>query len=256
MTESPLAGVGVLVTRPKHQAEELASAIEQMGGTAIRFPTLQVTGRDPAVVNTEAARLARPDIVIFVSSNAARFGVHLAGAARIAAIGAATAAALEAEGRSVDIIARDGFDSEHLLATAELADVAGKTITIVHGQNGRELLADTLRERGASVSYLGVYERRLATHTDAETAALIRKWQAGQIDVVTAMSVASFFNLLALLPESALHLLARTRLVTPAARVLKEVLNQFPDQPTFLSDGPDAAAMVRAIIQIAPGKPE
>lgn len=254
MTDLPLAGVGVLVTRPKHQAGELASAIERAGGTPIRFPTLQITERDAAVVAAEAGRLARPDIVIFVSSNAARLGARFSGDARVAAIGEATRAAVAASGRHVDIISADGFDSEHLLATAELLDVAGKIITIVRGQSGRELLADTLRDRGASVSYLGVYERQLATPPDNETAALAHKWQAGEINVVTAMSVASFRNLTVLLPESALHLLARTRLVTPAARVLKEVLNQFPDHPTFLSDGPDAAAMVRAIIQIAPGK--
>jgi uroporphyrinogen-III synthase len=256
MTELRLAGVGVLVTRPEHQAEELANAIEQKGGTAIRFPTQQIKRRDATTVQAEVARQVTPDIVIFVSSNAVRHGLHFFSNARIAAIGEATAAAVVAAGRTVDIMASDGFDSEHLLATAELRNVTGKRITIVRGQYGRELLADTLRERGADVSYLCVYERNLATHTADEIAALVRKWQAGEVNIVTVMSVASFHNLLALLPESALHLLARTRLVTPAARVLKEVLNQFPDQPTFLSDGPDAAAMVRAIIQIAPGIPE
>ena len=255
MTELPLTGVGVLVTRPAHQAAGLASAIEEVGGTAIRFPTLQIVGHDAAIVRAAAQLLPRPDIVIFVSSNAVRFGVHVAGTARIAAIGDATAAAVRAAGRSVDIMASDGFDSEHLLATTELANVSGKNITIIRGQGGRELLADTLRERDAQISCLSVYERGMAAHTEHEIATLVRQWQAGEIDVVTAMSVASFLNLVALLPESALYLLARTRLVTPAARVLKEVLTHFPNQPTFLSDGPDAAAMVEAIIRIAPGKP-
>lgn len=255
MTDLPLAGVGVLVTRPEHQADELANAIEQMGGTAIRFPTLRIEGLDAVTVSTAAEHLPEPDIVIFVSSNAVRFGLHVAGQARIAVIGEATAAAVSAAGRSVDIMASNGFDSEHLLAAAGFAKVSGKNITIIRGQEGRELLAETLRERGAHVSYLGVYQRSMATHSADETAALVRTWQAGDIDVVTAMSVASFHNLVALLPQSALCLLARTRLVTPAARVLKEVLTHFPDQPAFLSDGPGAAAMVQAIIQIAPGKP-
>jgi uroporphyrinogen-III synthase len=254
MTELPLAGVGVLVTRPEHQAGELVSAIEHAGGTAIRFPTLQITKRDEAAVAAEAEHIAEPDIVVFISSNAVRFGARFAGNARVAAIGTATAAAIAAAGLSVDIVSADGFDSEHLLATPGLQNVAGKAVTIVRGQSGRELLADTLRERGASVSYLGVYERKQATPSADEITALVHKWQAGDVNVVTAMSVASFLNLAALLPESALHLLARTRLVTPAARVLKEVLNQFPDHPTLLSDGPDAAAVVQAIIQIAPGK--
>lgn len=254
MTELPLAGVGVLITRPEHQAGELANAIEEMGGTAILFPTLRIDGHDAVTVRAAAKRLPQPDIVIFVSSNAVHFGIHVAGNARIAVIGEATAVAVRAARRSVDIMPRDGCDSEHLLATADLTNVSGRNITIIRGQDGRDLLAETLARRGAHVSYLGVYERGIATPAADETAALIRKWQSGEIDVVTAMSVASFLNLVALLPQSALHLLARTRLVTPAARVLKEVLTHFPNQAAFLSDGPGAAAMVQAIIQIAPGK--
>ena len=58
MTESPLAGVGVLVTRPEHQADELVAAIERRGGVAIRFPTLQIIARDANDVAGAAQGLA------------------------------------------------------------------------------------------------------------------------------------------------------------------------------------------------------
>jgi len=251
MAERALAGIGVLVTRAVHQAGELVAAIEQHGGTPILFPTIEILARD---ATADATRLPQADIVIFVSSNAVQYGLPFAGDAQIAAVGPATAAAIEAAGRRVDIIARNGFDSEHLLATAQLQHVAGKTITIIRGQDGRELLGDTLLQRGARISYLAVYERRLAEHTDDEISALLGRWRSGQVKIVTVMSVAAFKNLIALLPEAAHPLLTGTRLVTPAARVLKEAMNQFPDLRAFLSDGPDAAAMVRAMAQIAPGK--
>lgn len=255
MAERLLAGIGVLVTRPEHQAEDLAAAIEQLGGTAIRFATLEIHARDAATVSAAAARLPHPDIVIFVSSNAVRYGMHVVGDARIAVIGPATAAAVAAAGRHVDIAAAAGFDSETLLQAPELTNLAGKTITIVRGQDGRELLATTLRERGAAVNYLCAYERVAATHTSAEIEALLARWQAGGIAVVTALSVASFEQLVAALPAAAQRLLARTPLVTPAARVLKQADNQFPGLPVVLADGPDTAAMVRAIVKTAPGKP-
>ncbi|MEA3242729.1 MAG: uroporphyrinogen-III synthase, partial [Pseudomonadota bacterium] len=43
---APLQGVGVLVTRPAHQADSLCELIRQQGGTAIRFPVLEI--RPPA----------------------------------------------------------------------------------------------------------------------------------------------------------------------------------------------------------------
>lgn len=256
MTELPLAGIGVLVTRPQHQADDLISAIERNGGTAIPFPTLQIVARDAAEVAAEVALLSSPDIVIFVSSNAVRFGLAHAADARIAVVGPATAAAIDAAGQSVDIRAESGFDSEHLLAAMQHTDVAGKTVRIIRGQDGRELLAETLRERGAVVEYLCVYERLLPEYTVAASTSLVTKWRRGDIDVVTAMSVASFNNLVALLPDPGGELLARTPLVTPATRVLKEALSQFPKLPVMLADAPDADEIVNAIIATtgAPGR--
>jgi uroporphyrinogen-III synthase len=249
MTKQSLAGVGVLVTRPEQQAETLVDAIEQRGGTAIRFPVLQIVARDPADVAAEAQAMESPDIVIFVSSNAVRYGLQHAGDARIAAVGPTTAAAVEAAGRTVDILAADGFDSEHLLATEALKNVAGKTVRIMRGQDGRELLAISLRERGAHVDYLPVYERSLPNYAADAVDAVVAKWRSGGINVVTAMSVASFENLITLLPEAAQELLGRTPLVTPAERVLKIALNQFPNLPAELAEGPDADQMVRTVVR-------
>lgn len=260
MTELPLAGIGVLVTRPEQQSAALARAIERNGGTAIRFPTLQILARDPVTVAAEASTLKTPDIAVFVSSNAVQYGLQHAGDASIAVVGPATAAAIETAGRSVDILSTSGFDSEHLLLEPELQDVDGKTIRIIRGQDGRELLATTLRDRGALVDYLPVYERLLPDHPADTIAAIASRWDSGGINVVTAMSVASFENLVALLPVQTLELLARTPLVTPAARVLKEALSQFPTLPAILAETSDADEIVNAIVatigaaeQTAPG---
>jgi len=258
MTDLSLAGVGVLVTRPQHQAAGLVDAIERLGGKAIPFATIEIVARDPAQVSADAAQLPDPDIAIFVSSNAVQHGLQHALNARIAAVGPATARAIKAAGRSVDILAATGFDSEHLLAKAELADMSGKTVRIIRGQDGRELLATTLRDRGAQVDYLSVYERTMPGYEPAAVESIASEWELGGINVVTAMSVASLHNLIVLLPAATLKLLARTPLVTPAARVLKEALNQFPDLPAALSDGPGADEIVRTIAAIgltAPGKP-
>ena len=250
MSDLSLPGVGVLVTRPSHQATELTAAIEAAGGRSILFPAIEIEPRSPQDVAVEVAGLVDPDIVVFVSSNAVEHGLAWSGDGAVAAVGPATAAAIEAAARIVDIRPARGFDSESLLEEPAMNDVSGKTIRIVRGNGGRELLADTLRERGASVDYLQVYTRRIPEYSDDEVAALTRHWRGGDIDIVTVMSVESLHNLVSLLPESCHALLAKTPLVTPAARVIKEPIDRLPGCPATLAAGPGAEEMLRAIASL------
>lgn len=247
MAEAPLDGVGVLVTRPRQQAAELIEAIAAAGGRSIPFPVIEIAARNATSIERDIGRLRAPDIVIYVSRNAVEHGLAWNPQGAVAAVGPSTAAALEAAGRIVDIVPAGGFDSESLLAEPPMNDVAGRTIRIVRGNAGRELLADTLRERGATVEYLAVYERRLPEYSDAELDELTRRWSSGEVDAVTAMSVESLRNLLALLPDACASALAETPLVTPAARVLKEAQERLPDCTVILAPGPGAEAMVSAI---------
>ena len=249
MTDNELAGVGVLVTRPKHQAADLVAAIESHSGLAIEFPVLDIVPRQEHAVVNEAKSLRDPDIAIFVSSNAVKYGLPYTDTAQLAVVGPATAAAVEAAGGSVDIRSKAGYDSEHLLATPELQDVDGKSVRIVRGNDGRELLAETLSARGATVEYLAVYDRKVPQYAESDLDDLAREWRSGAINVVTIMSVESLRNLVTILPESCGTGLEKTPLVTPATRVIKEALIQFPGIPTTLARGTQASDMVKAIIR-------
>lgn len=254
MPEAVLNGLGVLVTRPAGQADELCTAIEAAGGRAVRFPVIEIVPRDPDAVRRDAARLPAPDIAVFVSANAVRYGLGYVAGARVAAVGPATVATVRAAGRRVDIRPPAGFDSEHLLTAPELQSVAGLAVRILRGNAGRELLAETLRGRGARVDYLPVYSRRRPDMNAATLSRLETDWAAGGIGAVTVMSVESLANLLAMLPDDCRHRLRGTPLVTPAARVLKELQDRLPGAPTIQADGPDATAMVRAIAVLATGR--
>jgi len=74
MSEQLLDGAGVLVTRPRHQADELVAAIEALGGVAIPFPVIEIVPRNAAEVHTEVAALQEPAITIFISRNAVDHG--------------------------------------------------------------------------------------------------------------------------------------------------------------------------------------
>ena len=253
MTDGDLAGIGVLVTRPAHQAAALADAIEAEGGKAIRFPAIEIAPRDDADIAGDAASLQPPDIAIFVSVNAVRYGFDYAGPASVAAIGPATAAAIEAAGGTVDIRSSAGFDSMQLLAESRMHDVGGKVVRIIRGNTGRELLATTLRARGATVEYLPVYSRQAPRPAPSEFAALENAWQSGAIDVVTVMSVETLTNLDSILPGACRDLLRQTLLVTPAERVIIEANERFPGIRAELADGTGAHDIVRTIARYAPG---
>jgi uroporphyrinogen-III synthase len=250
MNDRPLAGVGVLVTRPEHQSGELVHAIEAAGGKAFLFPVIDVVPRTAAAIDADLCRLQTPDIVIFVSANAVQHGLRSIGdsSARIAAVGPATAKALQDAGVSADILPERRFDSEGLLATEALTTVAGRVVTIVRGESGREVLADTLRVRGATVQYLSVY--RLETHrfSSDELDALEALCRAARIDAIVVMSVASLDSLLAVLPACCRERLAQTRLVAPSARVIQTALERLPGLRCALSPGPQAADVTAALI--------
>ncbi len=250
MTDAPLQGVGVLVTRPRAQAGELIDAIHAAGGSAIRFPVIEIVTLDENLVAANAASLPAPDIVVFVSRNAVEYGLRYAGDGRIAVIGPATAAAVAAAGHVVDIQPAAGYDSEHLLAEPEMKDVAGTNVRIIRGSEGRELLAGELSARGANVDYLSVYERRLPVVSPELAADLEARWRGGGIDVVTIMSVQSLKHLLMLLPKWCRNQLKSTPLVTPSGRVLKEMLDLYPASRPVLASGPQAEEMVQAIIAL------
>ena len=250
MPEAPLKGVGVLVTRPRSQATELVAAIESAGGTTFCFPVIEITALDDNVVSASAAALPKPDIVIFVSRNAVEYGLRYTSGGKIAVIGPATAAAVRAAARVVDIQPASGYDSEHLLEEPAFKEVAGKHVRIIRGNNGRELLATELAARGAIVDYLSVYDRHLPNVSPEMLADIEAQWRLGSINVITVMSVQSLQNLAALLPAWCERQIESVPLVTPAGRVLKEALDRYPASRPILASGPRASDMVEAIIAL------
>ena len=247
MPERTLDGIGVLITRPRHQAGDLTDAIEARGGTVIAFPVIEILARDEADVFADVAQLEDPAITIFISRNAVDHGLPYAHG-KLAAIGPTTAEAIREAGARVDICPASGFDTEHLLAEPALDDIAGKTIRIIRGDRGRELLASSLEARGAQVDYVSAYRRKMPAYTSNELDSLEQRWRGGELSAVIVMSVQSLEFLGVLLPDWCREQLSRTPLVTSAARVLKEAVNQYPGCPAILAAGPQASDIVDALL--------
>lgn len=254
MSESPvspgsLAGVRVLVTRPRDQAENLARLIEERGGEAIRFPVIEIAEpQDTQALLAVIDRLKDFALAIFISPNAVNRAMNLIQArgglppaTRAACVGCGSARELKHFGIENVIVPQGRFDSEALLELPELRQVAGQRIVIFRGDGGRELLGDTLEARGARIEYAECY-RRLRPHTD--TTPLLRRWARGEIDIVSVTSVQGLHNLFDMLGKAGQHWLIRTPVIVVSERML-EVCRElgFKTEPRLAVPASDAAIL-------------
>jgi len=194
-TQKPLHDVNILVTRPQQRATGLCQMIEQAGGIPLQFAAIEITG--PADFDSrEYAKehITEFALAIFISPTAVEktfeFLSALPAGIRISAIGSRTANALETMGLNIDIVP-DGHDTESLLEHPDLqaARVSGDKIVIFRGEGGRELLGDTLRSRGAEVTYADMYRR-----SAPPSAAQLDQYLA-QTDIITVSSNQGLQNL-------------------------------------------------------------
>jgi len=187
-----LSGIGVLVTRPEQQAMPLCRLLENQGAVALRLPAVDIKplqrGRALAA---RLGALENFELIIFNSANAVRFGAALLDQKRdlcLAAVGPATAHALNQAGYRVAVQPAGGFDSESLLAHPKLEHVTGQRILLVKGSRGRELLEQELERRGAQVIAAEVYERVPAAPSESVLKALEEQFTAGAVHVIAAVT--------------------------------------------------------------------
>lgn len=197
-----LGGRGIVVTRPAEQAAPLAELIAAVGGVPLVFPLLRILPEsDTAARDAALARLDAYDFAAFVSPNAVACSVPalLAGrpwppTVRPVAVGTGTARALAELGVGGALLPPARFDSEALLELPELSAsaVRGRKVVIFRGDGGRELLADTLRARGAEVDCVSCY-RRLPPD---DFSPLLAWLAAGHIDALAVSSSEALRHLL------------------------------------------------------------
>ncbi|MDX1351785.1 MAG: uroporphyrinogen-III synthase [Thiomicrorhabdus sp.] len=176
----------LLNTRPAHQVSELNRLVETLGGEVVMCPTMEIDWLSPG--NIQVTQMTDFDMVIFTSVNAIDgwlkwlqslenrdFLCNL----QCYAIGKATQKRGVTLGLNIATLSNTQFDSEHLLAHQEMQHVVGLKIALVKGVNGRTLIEDTLKKRGAEVTQLNVYQRKPLTFC----------WQAWQDFIVSAKPI-------------------------------------------------------------------
>lgn len=225
-----LTGINILVTRPTHQSAFLAESIRTAGGNPILFPVLEITDiEDPATLTSIINRLDEFDWAIFVSPNAVNKAMdliikrrQLPSHLKIAAVGKGSADTLKHYGVDKVLVPAEHSDSEALLKQDELQHMDGKHIVIFRGNGGRQLLGDTLMQRGAMLEYAECYQRK---RPNIDTAPLLAAWSQGEIHAVIITSSEGLHNLFDIMGKLGQQLLKSTPIFTVHERIAQTAQN-------------------------------
>lgn len=245
-----LFGRTVLVTRPAHQAQDLAGPLAELGARVLFQPAIEI--RDPAdwsSVDAALDRLADFDWLVFSSANGVRavierllglgHDLRSLGRVRLAAIGPATSEALadyhlRADLQPTRFLAED-------LAAELIARAAGQRFLLARASRGREVLADQLQAAGGRVQQIVVYESADITTPEA---GIFEQLREGRIDWVTVTSSAIARSLWNLFGAD----LTRTKLVS-ISPLTSEALRELGLHPAAEARQATMASVVEAICQ-------
>jgi len=254
----PLAGVTVVVTRPRAQAARFATLVGEAGGTPLLLPALEI---ETVEIDPAARERLAPDAfdwTIYTSANSVESSLRqLARPARtrIAAVGRGTARALADHGVVVHAVPTSTADSEGLLALDAFASVAGRRILILKGEGGRTLLREELERRGAAVVTADLYRRVHATPDAAALADLGRALDSGTV-VVAVTSAESLAALMSAIPDARLSRLRDATLLVPGERVAAAARTQRWRGAVRVAASAEDAAMAAALVEcVPPGRP-
>jgi uroporphyrinogen III methyltransferase/synthase len=250
-----LAGRRVLVTRAPAQAPELAEALRARGAEVLVLPTLTVAPPEDPEPLARAARDGAYDLVVFSSHNVVErfFAVPGAtlGQARGAAVGRKTAGALsrawaqaqavgELGAREAPVIVPPVHDAASLLVTLDATlPLAGRRVLVPRAPEGRELLIDGLRARGAVVDAPTAYRLVCPPLAAPEVVADVER-----AEVLTFLSGRALENFLHVLPEAR----ARALLGRACVAVIGPVAAEAAERLAVRVDVVPAEATVEALV--------
>ncbi len=214
----PLLGRKILVTRAREQNASLRTRLERLGAEAIECPTIEIQPtEDLAELDRALRELATFEWVIFTSQNGVTIffdrllrrggDVRDLGAARLAAIGPATAEALRERGLRVEIVPGE-FRAEDL-AKHLGGEIRGKRVLLPRAAGARDVLPRTLSDAGAEVVDVITYR---SVRPPSLPAGAKRALAEDRVDVITFTSASTVRHFLELLVEAGLSDVGKARI--------------------------------------------
>jgi uroporphyrinogen III methyltransferase/synthase len=252
----PLAGRRILVTRARAQAGGLAARIEELGGEAIEFPTIEIQPPESfAALDGAIEKIAIYDWLIFTSVNGAeqfmarfeRAGKSLTElqSKRLAAIGPLTAARLQSAGLANCLVPKQ-YRAEGILEGLIPDEVRGKRVLIPRAAKAREILPETLRQWGALVDVVEAY-RTVIPQADASR--LKSLLQGRKVDMVTFTSSSTVVNFVELFRGQKLSEILSGTVIGCIGPITEATVVEFGGKADLVSAEFTIPGLVRAMVE-------
>ena len=241
---SPLVGLTVAVTRARAASPGgLARRLELLGARVVQAPairTVPLPGPAPDLASYDLVCLTSPVGVtaLFERLHAGGLDARALAGARVAAIGPGTAEALAARGIVADVVPERAVAEGLVEALVDLAPPVRRAL-IARASEGRDVLSDALRARGAEVDVLALYD----TIADAPPAHVLREALAAGYVTFTSASTVRFF--LRALAGAALS--PSTRIVS-IGPITSEALREHDLEPHVEASAHDIDGLVQALL--------
>jgi uroporphyrinogen III methyltransferase/synthase len=259
----PLARKTIVVTRAGAQARELREHVEELGGSVIDFPTIEI--RPPenfAVLDAAVAEIERYDWLIFTSVNAVepfisrlQHGGKTTASLRrlkVGAIGPETAKKLAAAGIRPELVP-ERYQAEGLLETVTPEMMRDQRVLIPRAAQAREILPETLRRWGAEVEVVIAYQTALPQIDPAPLLELLRR---NAVDVITFTSSSTVRNFLRLLRKRSLGEIGGTSVLACIGPITAETVTRSGGRADIVATEFTVTGLIGAIVDHFRSKPE
>lgn len=214
----PLFGLGVVITRPERQADDLARLLLEQGANPISFPTIAIEPPDDwGELDKALKQLESYHWLIFTSANGVRFfferlrqkekDIRDLKGRKICCIGPATARQIEEKDIKVDMVP-DEFIAEGILKSFSALDVRGKRFLLPRAAKARDILPEGLKKMGAMVDVVKTYRTVNSGRKKEEFMTLL---EARAVDVITFTSSSTV--------EKFVEIMGKDFVVPPQVRV-------------------------------------
>ena len=192
----------VAITRPKDRAKKACEIVENLGGSAILAPTLDLQPVNSESLKELVSKKDELDWIVFTSPTTIvslnKFYPDFIKTlnCKLAVIGNKTGKLAEKNGLAVDLMPED-FTAEGLIEEFKKREITGKTIGIPRTASARPVLPEELEKLGNTVILAEAY-KSLFPMDEKAVQDLIQKIENKEIDAITftsPLTVENFFKI-------------------------------------------------------------